>query len=103
MNLQKLVDDYEKANAIGFKTTANKNLLTKGEAGVRTVHNRQEELLLELDKYVNPNSENNNFVKIAEQIKETISEKNLTSSDFKEGQKIGGRHTKKRAKINKKK
>ena len=29
LNLQKLVDDYEKANAIGFKTTVNEDLTAK--------------------------------------------------------------------------
>ena len=84
----------------------NKDLLEKGEAVVRRVHNRQEELLGELSKYVDPTyTKGNSFDKISDEIKTTISKEALTTSNFREGQKLGGgRHTKKRNKkqINKK-
>jgi hypothetical protein len=71
------------------------DLLTKGLQ--RSVHNRQEELLSELSKYVDPlNKDGSNFEKISGDIKQTISDQSFTTTNFRDGTSLkkGGRHTK---------
>lgn len=71
------------------------DLLTKGLQ--RSVHNRQEELLSELSKYVDPlNKDGSNFEKIAGDIKQTISDQSFNTTNFREGTSLtkGGRRTK---------
>jgi hypothetical protein len=98
--VQGLIDSLK----LGFKLFKDKNkVLLEKKAHERYVHGRQENFLDELSKYVDPKFiEANNFEQIKSEIKDKIGEGNVITSGFKE--KLGGgRHTKRRNKINKKK
>lgn len=98
--VQGLIDSLK----LGSKLFKDKNkVLLEKKADERYVNGRQEDLLDELSKYVDPKfTEATNFEQIKSEIKDKIEEANITASGFKE-KHHGGRYTKRRNKINKKK